>query len=124
MLGAARNLAWNAMRQRAIVPQVRFARKHAVMDRKRRRLVMEHEAERRMLKAIIANRLLPNELRQHARTKLHMMHPDTSRVRINMHCVETFRARGVSKEFKMCRQQVVQLAKLNQLPGIRKHEPR
>jgi small subunit ribosomal protein S14 len=89
-------------------------------DQKRRSLFGKHESLRIVLKSIIYNQELPEEIRFKAQLELASLPKDSSKVRIRNRCVLTGRARGNYRLFKMSRIKFRELASMGMIPGITK----
>jgi small subunit ribosomal protein S14 len=89
-------------------------------DQKRRSLFGKHESLRIVLKSIIYNQELPEEIRFKAQLELASLPNDSSKVRIRNRCVLTGRARGNYRLFKMSRIKFRELASMGMIPGITK----
>ena len=84
----------------------------------RRKLVAQHAAKRKRLKAIADDLKRPAEERFAARLKLAEMPRNGSAVRIRNRCEITGRARGNYRKLRMCRNQLRELASQGLIPGM------
>jgi len=87
-------------------------------NNRRRKLAAQTAEKRKRLKDIANDRKLPAEERFAARLKLAKMPRNSSPTRIRNRCELTGRARGVYRKFKLCRNQLRELASQGRIPGI------
>jgi small subunit ribosomal protein S14 len=87
-------------------------------NNRRRKLAAQTAEKRKRLKDIANDRKLPAEDRFAARLKLAEMPRNSSPTRIRNRCELTGRARGVYRKFKLCRNQLRELASQGRIPGI------
>ena len=87
-------------------------------NNRRRKLAAQTAEKRKRLKDIANDRKLPAEERFAARLKLDEMPRNSSPTRIRNRCELTGRARGVYRKFKLCRNQLRELASQGRIPGI------
>jgi small subunit ribosomal protein S14 len=87
-------------------------------NNRRRKLAAQTAEKRKRLKDIANDRKLPAEERFAARLKLAEMPRNSSPTRIRNRCELTGRARGVYRKFKLCRNQLRELASQGRIPGI------
>lgn len=87
-------------------------------NRKRRRLSTRYQAKRARLKAVAADRSLPQEERFSARLKLAEMPRNSAEVRVRNRCELTGRARGYYRKLKMSRIALRELSSSGQIPGM------
>ena len=87
-------------------------------EKKRQRLVKQYAAKRAKLKAVVDNPDLPMEQRFRATLKLAQMPRNAAKVRVRLRCEVTGRPRGNYRKFKLCRNQLRELANKGQLPGV------
>lgn len=86
---------------------------------KRKKLVAKHAAKRAALKEKMSRNATPEE-RMDAMKKLAKMPRNANPTRLHNRCSITGRARGFSRFFGLCRQQVRTQASEGKLPGVRK----
>lgn len=87
-------------------------------NNRRRKLAAQTAAKRKRLKEIANDLKRPPEERFQARLKLAEMPRNSSPTRIRNRCEMTGRARGVYRKFKLCRNQLRELASQGRIPGI------
>lgn len=87
-------------------------------NRKRRRLSTRYQAKRERLKAVAADRSLPQEERFSARLKLAEMPRNSAEVRVRNRCELTGRPRGYYRKLKMSRIALRELSSSGQIPGM------
>ncbi|MDX2306722.1 MAG: 30S ribosomal protein S14 [Hyphomicrobium sp.] len=87
-------------------------------NNRRRKLAAQSAAKRKRLKEIANDLKRPAEERFQARLKLAEMPRNSSPTRIRNRCELTGRARGVYRKFKLCRNQLRELASQGRIPGI------
>ena len=87
-------------------------------DKYRRKCVAEHEGERLRLRAIVKNKLLPEVIQMKARQDLASQERDASITRVRNRCVLTGRARGVVREYGLCRMKFRKLADFGHVSGL------
>jgi small subunit ribosomal protein S14 len=87
-------------------------------NNRRRRLVAQHAAKRKRLKAIASDLSKPAEERFAARLKLAQLPRNSSATRIRNRCELTGRARGYYRKLKVCRNMLRELASQGQIPGM------
>jgi small subunit ribosomal protein S14 len=96
-----------------------MAKKSAIEKNKRRqKLVQRYAAKRQRLKAIVADRSLPEDERFQAQLALNELPRNSSPVRIRNRCELTGRPRGYYRKFKLSRIALRELAHEGQLPGV------
>ena len=86
---------------------------------KRKKLVAKHAAKRAAVKEKMSRNATPEE-RMDAMKKLAKMPRNANPTRLHNRCSITGRARGFSRFFGLCRQQVRTQASEGKLPGVRK----
>ena len=87
-------------------------------NNRRRKLAAQTAAKRKRLKDIANDLKLPAEDRFAARLKLAEMPRNSNPTRIRNRCELTGRARGTYRKFKLCRNQLRELASQGRIPGI------
>ena len=96
-----------------------MAKTSSVMKNKRReRLSKLHKPKRNALKAVIMDRSLPVEERFEATLKLAQFPRNGAQNRVRLRCEITGRPRGNYQKFKLCRNQLRDLANNGQVPGL------
>ena len=81
-------------------------------------LVAKYAAKRAALKATANDESLPLEERFDARLKLAELPRNSAPNRIRNRCEVTGRPRGNYRKFKLCRNQLRELASKGQIPGV------
>jgi small subunit ribosomal protein S14 len=87
-------------------------------NNRRRKMAARSAAKRKRLKDIANDMKRPAEDRFAARLKLAEMPRNSSPTRVRNRCELTGRARGVYRKFKLCRNQLRELASQGRIPGI------
>lgn len=87
-------------------------------DRRRRELVAQYEGERLRLRAIIRNRILPEQIQSEARKDLTAQPRDACLTRVRSRCVLTGRSRGVVRDYRLSRMKFRQFADFGMLSGV------
>jgi small subunit ribosomal protein S14 len=87
-------------------------------NKRREKLVGQHAKKRATLKAVVMDRDAPIEDRFDATLRLAQMPRNAAKVRVRLRCEITGRARGNYRKFKLCRNQLRDLANKGQLPGV------
>jgi len=87
-------------------------------DKKRRYLFKKYETLRIILKGVIYNQKLPEDIRYKAQLELASLPKDSSKIRIRNRCVLTGRSRGNYRLFKINRIKFRELASMGFIPGI------
>ena len=96
-----------------------MAKTSAIEKNKRReRLSKLHTAKRAALKATVMNKELPVEDRFEATLKLAQLPRNGATNRVRLRCEITGRPRGNYRKFKLCRNQLRELASKGQIPGV------
>ena len=96
-----------------------MAKKSAVeKNNRRRRLVDQFAAKRKVLKAVVMDRSRDPEERFDATLKLAEMPRNGARVRIRNRCLLTGRPRGYYRKFGLSRIALRDLASEGQIPGV------
>jgi len=96
-----------------------MAKTSSVQKNKRRERLSElHAKKRGTLKAVVMDRETPIEDRFEASIKLAEMPRNGAKVRVRLRCELTGRPRGNYRKFKLCRNQLRDLANKGQLPGV------
>lgn len=96
-----------------------MAKTSAIEKNKRReRLSKLHTAKRAALKATVMNKELPVEDRFEATLKLAQLPRNGAANRVRLRCEITGRPRGNYQKFKLCRNQLRELASKGQIPGV------
>lgn len=96
-----------------------MAKTSSVMKNKRReRLTKLYAPKRAALKAVVMDRELSVEERFEATLKLAEMPRNGAAVRVRLRCELTGRPRGNYRKFKLCRNQLRDLANNGQIPGL------
>ena len=88
-------------------------------QKKREKLVAQYAKKRETIKAKMSVNATPEE-RMDAMKKLAKLPRNANPTRLHNRCSVTGRARGYSRLFGLCRQQVRTLASEGKLPGVRK----
>ena len=86
---------------------------------KREKLVAQYAKKRETIKAKMSVNATPDE-RMDAMKKLAELPRNSSPTRLHNRCSVTGRARGYSRLFGLCRQQLRTMASEGKLPGVRK----
>lgn len=86
---------------------------------KREKLVAQYAKKRETIKAKMSVNATPDE-RMDAMKKLAELPRNSSPTRLHNRCSVTGRARGYSRMFGLCRQQLRTMASEGKLPGVRK----
>ena len=88
-------------------------------QKKREKLVAQYAKKREAIKAKMSVNATPEE-RMDAMKKLAKLPRNANPTRLHNRCSVTGRARGYSRLFGLCRQQVRTMASEGKLPGVRK----
>lgn len=88
-------------------------------QKKREKLVAQYAKKRESIKAKMSVNATPEE-RMDAMKKLAKLPRNANPTRLHNRCSVTGRARGYSRLFGLCRQQVRTMASEGKLPGVRK----
>jgi len=88
-------------------------------QKKREKMVAQYAKKRETIKAKMSVNATPEE-RMDAMKKLAKLPRNANPTRLHNRCSVTGRARGYSRLFGLCRQQVRTLASEGKLPGVRK----
>ena len=88
-------------------------------QKKREKLVAQYAKKRESIKAKMSVNATPEE-RMEAMKKLVKLPRNANPTRLHNRCSVTGRARGFSRLFGLCRQQVRTMASEGKLPGVRK----
>ncbi len=88
-------------------------------QKKREKLVAQYAKKRESIKAKMSVNATPEE-RMDAMKKLAKLPRNANPTRLHNRCSITGRARGFSRLFGLCRQQVRTMASEGKLPGVRK----
>lgn len=88
-------------------------------QKKREKMVAQHVQKRKLIKAKMSVNATPEE-RMDAMKKLAKLPRNANPTRLHNRCSVTGRARGYSRLFGLCRQQVRTMASEGKLPGVRK----
>ena len=86
---------------------------------KREKLVAQYAKKRETIKAKMSVNATPDE-RMDAMKKLAKLPRNSNPTRLHNRCSVTGRARGYSRLFGLCRQQLRTMASEGKLPGVRK----
>ena len=86
---------------------------------RRKKMVAKYAAKRSAIKAKMSVNATPDE-RMDAMKKLAKLPRNANPTRLHNRCSVTGRARGYSRMFGLCRQQVRTMASEGKLPGVRK----
>nr|CAG4649884.1 EOG090X0MNX [Scapholeberis mucronata]SVE94038.1 EOG090X0MNX [Scapholeberis mucronata] len=89
-------------------------------DNKRRKLVVEHAAERIRMKAIQKNDILPAEITEIGHQMLAAKPRDSNPIRMKNRCAITSRPRGVVTRWRLSRIVWRSLADYNKLSGVQR----
>ncbi|MBS7813215.1 30S ribosomal protein S14 [Roseococcus pinisoli] len=87
-------------------------------NKHREKLVGQHARKRAALKTVVMDREAPIEDRFEASLKLAQMPRNGAKNRVRLRCEITGRPRGNYRKFKLCRNQLRDLANKGQLPGV------
>ncbi len=88
-------------------------------QKKREKMVAQYAKKRESIKAKMSVNATPEE-RMDAMKKLAKLPRNANPTRLHNRCSVTGRARGFSRLFGLCRQQVRTMASEGKLPGVRK----
>ena len=88
-------------------------------QKKREKMVVQYAKKHDAIKAKMSVNATPDE-RMEAMKKLAKLPRNANRTRLHNRCSVTGRARGYSRLFGLCRQQVRTMASEGKLPGVRK----
>ncbi|MFQ6777757.1 MAG: 30S ribosomal protein S14 [Alphaproteobacteria bacterium] len=88
-------------------------------QQKREKMVAKYAKKREAIKAKMSVNATPDE-RMDAMKKLAKLPRNSNPTRLHNRCSVTGRARGYSRLFGLCRQQVRTMASEGKLPGVRK----
>ena len=88
-------------------------------QKKREKLVAQYAKKRETIKAKMSVNATPEE-RMDAMKKMAKLPRNANPTRLHNRCSVTGRARGYSRMFGLCRQQVRTMASEGKLPGVRK----
>lgn len=88
-------------------------------QKKREKLVAQYAKKREAIKAKMSVNATPEE-RMDAMKKLAKLPRNANPTRLHNRCSVTGRARGYSRMFGLCRQQLRTMASEGKLPGVRK----
>ncbi len=98
-----------------------MAKTSAIEKNKRREQLSKlHRSKRGALKAVVMDRDRPVEERFEATLKLAQLPRNGAKVRVRLRCELTGRPRGNYRKFKLCRNQLRELASTGQIPGLTK----
>ena len=84
----------------------------------REKLSKLHRGKRAALKAVVMDRSLPVEDRFEATLKLAQLPRNGAENRVRLRCELTGRPRGNYRKFKLCRNQLRDMANSGQIPGL------
>ncbi|MEI6159098.1 MAG: 30S ribosomal protein S14 [Roseococcus sp.] len=87
-------------------------------NKHREKLTAQYAKKRAKLKSVVMDRETPIEDRFEASIKLAEMPRNGAKVRVRLRCELTGRPRGNYRKFKLCRNQLRDLANKGQLPGV------
>ncbi len=87
-------------------------------NKRRERLSKLHSPKRAALKAVVMDRELPVEDRFEASLKLAQLPRNGAKNRVRLRCELTGRPRGNYRKFKLCRNQLREMANTGQIPGL------
>lgn len=87
-------------------------------NKRREKLSGQFAKKRAALKATVMDREAPIEDRFEASLKLAQMPRNGAKIRVRLRCEITGRPRGNYRKFKLCRNQLRDLANKGQLPGV------
>ncbi len=88
-------------------------------QQKREKMVAQYAKKRETIKAKMSVNATPDE-RMDAMKKLAKLPRNSNPTRLHNRCSVTGRARGFSRMFGLCRQQLRTMASEGKLPGVRK----
>nr|CAG4637548.1 EOG090X0MNX [Ceriodaphnia reticulata]SVE73351.1 EOG090X0MNX [Ceriodaphnia reticulata] len=89
-------------------------------DNRRRKLLVQHAADRLRVKAIKKNDILPTEITEIGRTMLAEFPRDSSIIRVRNRCAVTSRPRGIVTRWRLSRIVWRSLADYNKLSGVQR----
>ncbi|OZJ04558.1 hypothetical protein BZG36_02709 [Bifiguratus adelaidae] len=95
-------------------------RSRVLRDMRNRASVANNELTRQAYRYITRNETLPARTRHQAQLALNAMSNETAAVHVKNRCLETGRARGVFRDFRLCRFQFRLKALNGELPGVKK----
>jgi small subunit ribosomal protein S14 len=87
-------------------------------NNRRKKLVAQHAAKRKRLKAAAGDLSKPAEERFAARLKLAQLPRNSSATRVRNRCELTGRARGYYRKMRLCRNKLRELASQGLIPGM------
>ena len=87
-------------------------------NKRREKLSKLHAGKRAALKGIVMDRTLPVEDRFEATLKLAQLPRNGAKIRVRLRCELTGRPRGNYRKFKLCRNQLREMANTGQIPGL------
>ncbi|MBX9593347.1 MAG: 30S ribosomal protein S14 [Roseomonas sp.] len=87
-------------------------------NKRREKLSKLHAGKRAALKGIVMDRTLPVEERFDATLKLAQLPRNGAKNRVRLRCELTGRPRGNYRKFKLCRNQLREMANTGQIPGL------
>jgi len=87
-------------------------------NKHREKLAAQYAKQRAKLKSVVMDRETPIEDRFEASIKLAELPRNSAKVRVRLRCELTGRPRGNYRKFKLCRNQLRDLANKGQLPGV------
>jgi small subunit ribosomal protein S14 len=87
-------------------------------NKRREKLSKLHRSKRNALKATVMDRSLPVEDRFEATLKLAQLPRNGAQIRVRLRCEITGRPRGNYRKFKLCRNQLRDMANSGQIPGL------
>ena len=93
--------------------------KRQAKDKKYRELYKKFEFKRCILKALLSNEFLENQIRNKAQNFLEILSPKTT-TKTKNRCIETDRSRAIYRSFKVARSRLHYLAGFGLLPGVRR----
>ena len=89
-------------------------------DVKKRQAFASVEHTRKVFRALLKDRSLPQQLRFQMSVELNTLPRKSSQTKIHNRCVRTGRAKGVYRLFKCSRICMIELVAMGALPGIKK----
>ena len=105
-----------------IVEKTSVVRMHrrALKDARKRACFAKWEPTRMLLRAIVADRTVDDMVRFRASLLLNACPRHSTPVRIHNRCVQTGRAKGVYRRFKLSRIRLRELMGMGAIPGMKK----
>jgi small subunit ribosomal protein S14 len=89
-------------------------------DKKRRKLLNLYEKKRLILKGILTNNNVEQNIRWKAGLLLSKLPKDSSKTKVNNRCILTGRSRAIDRDFKISRICLRELGESGCIPGLKK----